>query len=143
MKLIIAGSRHFEFAYYEIAGALEFFNLGQKVKELISGGATGVDASVPFFIRTDLRLDYPYFNDVPAFKEFPADWKTHGNAAGPIRNKQMAEYADALLLIWDGESRGSKNMKETMLKLGKPVYEVIIKSYNTEAKDKEAGGEET
>jgi hypothetical protein len=39
----------------------------------------------------------------------------------------MAEYADALLLIWNGESRGSANMKENMVKLGKPVYEVILK----------------
>jgi len=59
--------------------------------------------------------------------EFPADWDTHGRAAGPIRNKQMAEYGDALLLIWDGESRGSANMKSNMKKLGKPVYEIIIK----------------
>jgi hypothetical protein len=39
----------------------------------------------------------------------------------------MAEYADALLLIWDGKSRGSLNMKQQMLKLEKPVYEVIVK----------------
>lgn len=64
------------------------------------------------------------------YKEFPADWKAHGKAAGPIRNKQMAEYADALLLIWDGESKGSASMKNEMLKLNKPVYEVIIKRTN-------------
>ncbi len=59
--------------------------------------------------------------------EFPADWDTNGRSAGPIRNKQMAEYGDALLLIWDGKSAGSRNMKETMEKLNKPVYEYIIK----------------
>jgi hypothetical protein len=42
----------------------------------------------------------------------------------------MVDYADVLLLIWDGESRGSKNMKETMIKLGKPVYEVILRKHN-------------
>lgn len=62
-------------------------------------------------------------------KKFYPDWGKHGKAAGPIRNKQMAEYADALLLIWDGESKGSKNMKEEMLKLNKPVYEFIVKQY--------------
>lgn len=25
-------------------------------------------------------------------KPFPADWDRHGNAAGPIRNKQMVDY---------------------------------------------------
>jgi uncharacterized phage-like protein YoqJ len=38
----------------------------------------------------------------------------------------MAEYADALLLIWDGESRGSKNMLFNMKKLGKQVFEVKL-----------------
>ncbi len=60
-------------------------------------------------------------------KEFPPDWEKHGKAAGPIRNKEMAEYADALLLIWDGKSRGSASMKKEMEKLEKPIYEVILK----------------
>ena len=59
-------------------------------------------------------------------KTFLPDWKTKGRAAGPIRNKEMAIYADILLLIWDGKSRGSKSMKDEMLKLQKPIYEVII-----------------
>jgi hypothetical protein len=39
----------------------------------------------------------------------------------------MAEYADALLLIWDGSSRGSANMRQQMERRGKPVYEVILR----------------
>lgn len=69
-------------------------------------------------------------------RTFKADWNTYGKTAGPKRNAQMAEYGDALLVIWDGKSRGSANMKSEMLKLGKPVYEVIIKQYNV--KDKNA-----
>lgn len=42
--------------------------------------------------------------------EYPADWKKNGRAAGPIRNKQMAENADALIAFWDGKSSGTKNM---------------------------------
>jgi hypothetical protein len=37
----------------------------------------------------------------------------------------MAEYGDALLLIWDGKSKGSKNMKARMKGMQKPVFEVI------------------
>ncbi|MBR1697914.1 MAG: DUF2493 domain-containing protein, partial [Anaerovibrio sp.] len=44
---------------------------------------------------------------------YPADWNTHGKAAGPIRNAEMANNADALIAFWDGESRGTKNMIET------------------------------
>jgi hypothetical protein len=43
-------------------------------------------------------------------KVFPADWGRYKNAAGPIRNEQMAKYADALLAVWDWESKGTGNM---------------------------------
>lgn len=64
--------------------------------------------------------------------EFPADWDKFGKAAGHIRNTEMANYADALLLIWDGESKGSANMKYQMNQLGKPIYEVILRKHNVE-----------
>jgi hypothetical protein len=34
----------------------------------------------------------------------------------------MAEYADALIAIWDGESRGTKNMIEEATKRNLSVY---------------------
>lgn len=34
----------------------------------------------------------------------------------------MAGYADALIAIWDGKSRGTAHMIETMKKLGKPTF---------------------
>ena len=61
------------------------------------------------------------------YTEFKAEWTIHGKAAGPIRNRKMAEYGDALLLIWDGTSKGSSNMKIEMEKRNKPIYEIIIK----------------
>ena len=93
--------------------------------EIVSGGCpTGVDASAKNYAS----------NKCMGYKEFPADWNKNGKAAGPIRNKQIAEYSDCLLLIWDGESKGSLSMKNEMLKLGKPVYEVILTTYNLDEK---------
>jgi hypothetical protein len=38
----------------------------------------------------------------------PADWKTHGYAAGPIRNREMARLGAKLAIgAWDGFSTGS------------------------------------
>ena len=54
------------------------------------------------------------------------DWNKHGKAAGPIRNRQMAEYADCLIAVWDGKSRGTKNMIDEMNKLMKPVFLIWI-----------------
>lgn len=129
MKLIIAGSRDFEIHWTGIAAAIQLSDLlSEKVTEVVSGVAKGVDTAAIDFANEDWRQDYPTcsYEPIPV-KLFPADWEAHGKAAGPIRNKQMAEYADALLLIWDGESRGSANMKKEMLKLNKPVYEIILR----------------
>ena len=113
MKIIIAGSRTITDIpkTYE---SIESFNLD--IKEVVCGMAPGVDT---------IGRCWAAIQNIPV-KEFPADWNKHGKAAGPIRNKQMADYADEAIVIWDGESRGSKNMIETMKKLGKPVYEVKI-----------------
>ena len=43
----------------------------------------------------------------------PADWDLDGKSAGFKRNVKMAEYADALVAFWDGESKGTKHMIET------------------------------
>lgn len=124
MKLIIAGSRELEI---DASCAVSLHDL-TNISEVVCGMARGVDLAGKYFAENDWKQDYPLCSDgqIPV-KEFPADWEVHGKAAGSIRNKQMAEYADALLLIWDGESRGSANMKKEIQKLNKPIYEVILK----------------
>lgn len=124
MKLIIAGSRTLSFSCYGIQGLI-YTILGAfpLPLEVVSGGAKGIDESGEEFVKL-IKEDTIFLT------RFPADWDKHGKAAGPIRNKQMADYADALLLIWDGKSKGSANMKTTMQKLNKPIYEVIIQCHN-------------
>ena len=41
-----------------------------------------------------------------------------GRSAGPLRNATMANYADALIALWDNKSRGTKNMIDVANKLG-------------------------
>lgn len=115
MKLIIAGSRHILVSNEEIKALLNHYGLNPS--EIVSGTARGVD---------QCGETYAHTNGI-AVAEFPADWNKHGKAAGPIRNQQMAHYADALLIIWDGKSSGSGHMKSYMTKLGKPVYEAVLK----------------
>ena len=40
--------------------------------------------------------------------EFPADWKQYGRSAGHIRNREMAVYADILIVFPGG--KGTENM---------------------------------
>ncbi len=121
MRLIIAGSRHFELTYSSvdfIVGILKLQDIQvHHIVEVVSGGAKGIDSVGESFAKA---------GGIP-IKQFLPDWDKYGKSAGPIRNEQMAEYADALLLIWDGKSKGSLNMRRNMLVRHKPIYEVVFK----------------
>ena len=43
---------------------------------------------------------------------YPANWRLYGKSARMIRNKEMAENAEALIAFWGGESKGTKAMIE-------------------------------
>lgn len=126
MKIIIAGSRTLTVSHTFINEALDRYGLGLNGHstneiEIVSGNAVGIDkCGINYAKEWSCMLTV-----------FAPDWFTYGKSAGPIRNKQMAEYADSLLLIWDGESKGSLSMKNEMLRLNKPIYEIILKNYNT------------
>lgn len=113
MKVIIAGSRHMPFSMYPlIAEAVK--RSRYEVTEVVCGMAKGAD---------QLGGKWAYQNKIPV-KCFPANWDLHGKAAGPIRNLEMGEYADAaIIFIWDG-SRGSEDMRRKMVTLKKPVFTV-------------------
>lgn len=115
MKTIIAGCRDFS-DYKLLKEKVDWYRKDHEITEIVSGTASGAD---------QMGEDYAINHDIP-IKEFPADWDKHGKAAGPIRNRQMAEYADCLIAVWDGESRGTKNMIDEMNKLKKPVFMIWI-----------------
>lgn len=60
-------------------------------------------------------IDYAKEHGLPCFK-YSADWDTHGKAAGHIRNAEMRKVQTHLLVFWDGESRGTKEMIENSMK---------------------------
>jgi len=113
VRVIIAGSRTIhDYAVVEHAVKESKFD----VTEVVCGGASGVDT---------LGFTWATRHEIPV-KMMPADWKRHGRSAGPLRNGEMARYADALILVWDGISRGSSSMKQQMTRLGKHIFEVIV-----------------
>ena len=109
MKVIIAGTRGIN-DYKLVTQAVE--RSGYKITEVVCGQAVGVDT---------LGEQWARMNDVP-LKMMPADWGQFGNKAGPMRNRQMSLYADAAIIIWDGESRGTRNMIDNMVRRGKPYF---------------------
>ena len=45
-----------------------------------------------------------------------------------IRNAEMADYADALFAVWDGKSKGTKQMIDNAKKKELSVIVVVINS---------------
>lgn len=87
-------------------------HLPMEIEEVVSGKAAGGDRAGEVY--ADLM-------NIPV-KSFPADWTKHGKKAGPLRNIDMAEYADAAVVLWDGKSTGSWHMVQEMTKRQKPCY---------------------
>ena len=119
-KLIVAGGRE-----YADAGQLEAEirhladgELKHHAVSLVSGMARGADL---------LAYEFAKANQVVCY-EFPANWKAQPRAAGFIRNRDMANFSDGLLAFWDGKSRGTQHMIDTMENLGKPVRIVRYES---------------
>lgn len=109
MKVIIAGSRSIDDPGL-VAAAVEAS--GFTITEVVSGAAKGVDT---------FGEEWAAVRGVPV-KRFPADWKRYGRRAGPVRNREMAEYADALVALPKGESRGTRNMIDEARKRGLQVF---------------------
>ena len=112
-KLIVAGGRDFD-SYGRVSEEINHLangELAERAVSIVSGMARGADR---------MAFQFAKENNVQVY-EFPADWGTHGKAAGHIRNAEMAKFADGLLAFWDGKSRGTANMIQTMERMGKPV----------------------
>jgi hypothetical protein len=107
MKVIVAGGR--DYADFEHVTAV--LKSHSEITEVVSGLARGADM---------MGWNYAFSNDIP-IEEFPADWEHNGKAAGILRNKEMGDYAEALIAFWDGKSKGTKHMIDYMKSLNKPV----------------------
>ena len=125
MKIIIAGGRDFKdriLMSNKMASLIS--NITDGI-EIVSGGQVTVDKFTGEKYGADyLGEQWAEFNQYRVEK-FPADWDTHGKSAGPKRNRQMAEYADALVAFWDGKSRGTKNMIDEAKSLGLKVRVIM------------------
>jgi len=100
-RLIVAGSRGFG-SQDLMNRALDHLlqNKQPDEIEIVSGGARGADRSAIVYAQ----------NRGYKLTVMKAEWNKFGRSAGYRRNQQMADYADACVVFWDGESRGSKHM---------------------------------
>ena len=83
---------------------------------IVSGGGGAVDEAAE---------EYAQRNNIP-FHLIMAEWDNKGPAAGPIRNREMAEEGQGLIAVWDGVSKGTKNMIDQIRRLSKPAFVVTV-----------------
>lgn len=109
MRVIIAGSRDVT-DYALLVQCVEAS--GFRISRVLCGGARGVD---------QLGYQYASYNGLELMFHL-ADWDKHGKAAGPIRNQEMADNADALIAIRKDMSRGTTDMINRAKARGLRVY---------------------
>ena len=104
MKLLIVGSR--SIADFDLSPYIP-----KDVDTIISGGACGIDR---------LAEQYADLHHISKYIMRPR-YDLYGRAAPLKRNEQMVDLADAVLIIWDGCSRGTQHTLKYTKKKNKPL----------------------
>lgn len=128
MRVLIYGGRDFATTKEEHLKAMAFLNklcievfprtetdeYGNYLPAItvISGEAKGADT-----VGTDFAVV-----NWTGYEGFPADWDTHGKAAGHIRNQQMLDSGIDLAIQFPG-GRGTADMRRRLDKAGVRVIE--------------------
>jgi len=130
-NLIIAGSRtwngsmRYQIMREAVFKFLDWHNPHNKPVVIVSGNAHGADKMGETIAE---EQHWP-------IKRMPADWDRYGKAAGYKRNEEMAAIADACLIFWDGDSKGSKHMydiaMQRKLDVGLITFSVVINIFSS------------
>ena len=111
MKLLVVGSR-----------SITDFDLSSfifdDVDTVISGGANGIDALAEKYADRHRLSKYI----------FRPRYDLYGRAAPIRRNEQMVDFCDAVLVIWDGHSKGTQHTVKYAKSIDKPITVVFVKS---------------
>jgi len=124
MKVIIAGSRSIV-DLETVKKAIECCPF--PITEVVSGGAKGVDLLGEKYAEGEkipVKVFKPLWKDIEAPGAIVKSnaYGKYNAKAGIDRNEQMGDYADGLIAVWDGYSKGTKHMMGYMKKLGKKVF---------------------
>ena len=109
MKVLVCGGRDFDdrACVYRVLDDL-------KPSLVINGGANGADwLSSEWAVERGVRV-----------REFKAEWRLHGRAAGPMRNAVMLRDGKPDLVIAFKGGAGTSDMKARARKAGVEVREI-------------------
>lgn len=118
IKLIIAGSRNHKDPESLMKCMVYFKCIFGHPGLVLCGLANGVDTMGETWAKVN-KVDVKYYK---------ALWEHHGKKAGFIRNQDMGKDGTHLILIWDGESPGSRMMQEIAIKERLKIIELNFKT---------------
>ena len=110
MKLLVCGGRDFAQAA-NLYVKLHDINRGSPIFSIIHGAARGADEMAGHWARRNGVTEIAY----------PADWATHGRAAGPIRNQAMINDQNPDMVLACHGGRGTLDMVRRAERAGIPV----------------------
>lgn len=126
MRIIFCGSRTYKEPphAFDLTGTLiegltyNYHKFGEPIHVFHGACPTGTDQLIDDAVEA---------SDLPAATRFRADWETHGNAAGPIRNGLMLAVTEphVVIAIVDkplAESRGTNDMVQRAIGAKVPTY---------------------
>jgi hypothetical protein len=115
--VIVSGSRTIT-DYDVVKQVIESSPWFGSIAQVYVGDAKGVDALVVRWCKEN-GIGYTIFR---------AEWGRYGRSAGPERNGEMIQQGgEALIAVWDGESKGTKDMMRQARKHSIPVHSVEVK----------------
>lgn len=98
-RVLVCGGRDFSDTAL-VYRTLDRIHREMMIGVLIEGDAHGADRIAGYWARRN-RIDN---------LKFKADWKTYGNAAGPIRNQQMIDDGKPDMVVAFPGGRGTADM---------------------------------
>ena len=107
MKVAVVGSR-----------SITVSDIGKyvaDVEEIVSGGAEGVDSCAAEYAKKSGKK----------LTVFLPQYDHYGRAAPIVRNKEIVDYSDKIIVFWNGKSKGTLSVIKYAKKIGKPC-EIII-----------------
>jgi hypothetical protein len=111
MRVLVTGSRDWPSPKVIWQALTELYEAAGEPLTVVHGACpTGADAAASEWVR-ELRCGIE--------EKHPADWKVHGRAAGPIRNKEMVSLgADVCLVFMKDNSRGTSHCAQKAFAAG-------------------------
>lgn len=109
MKILIAGSRN-----------IDTFDLSPYIPKettlIISGGAKGIDT---------IAEKYADKNKISKLILLP-QYNLYGKSAPIKRNEMMVDIADTVIIVWDGNSRGTKSTLQYSRQKNKNIILITV-----------------